>query len=152
MTVALKPVTRDDLDALLALKVTADQTSFVAPNEITLAQVAYEPGAEVFSIWVDTVIVGLLAWIDMRDAIREPGDNANSGYVWRLLIGDAHQGKGHGRAAMLAMHEIARAKGLPVLTIHAVPTNAAALGLYTSLGYRRTGKIEDGEAELLLEL
>ncbi|KMW58887.1 acetyltransferase, GNAT family [Candidatus Rhodobacter oscarellae] len=153
MSVALKPITRDDLGPLFRLTVAEDQMDFVARNEKTLAQVAYEPNAEAYAIWAGDTRVGLLAWIDFRDYPHlEEHDDPEAGYVWRLVIGADHQAEGYGRAAMACIHQIARDRGLKRMLITAVPKNTVALKLYESIGYARTGQIIDGEVELRLEL
>ena len=150
MTVSLKPVARDDLDGLFRLTVTDAQSRFVASNPVSIAQAAYEPNTEIFGIWADQTLVGLISLITTRGYPHlEEGDDPNAGFVWRLLIGQDHQGKGYGRAAMEKAHDWARAKELPKMYISAVPENGLAIGLYESIGYQRTGRIVDGEVELV---
>ena len=153
MVVTLTEVTRDDLRPLFRLKVAAGQDDFVAPNEISLAQVHYETGATPYVIWNDEERVGFCQVIDMRQhAYREPEDDANALYLWRLMIAEEHQGKGYGQAAMRVLIRMAREAGHPAFETSVVTTNAAAIRFYEGLGFVKTGKIVDGEAQMRLEL
>jgi len=149
VTVKLKPVTRDDLGPLFRLRVTDAQREFVATNEISIAQAAYEPNTEIFGIWADQTLVGMVSLINTRGYPHlEDGDDPNAGFVWRLLVGIDHQAKGYGRAAMGQVEDWARGKALPKIYISAVPENEMAIRLYEDIGYNRTGRVIDGEIEL----
>lgn len=50
-TLALRPVIRDHVDALVKLEVGARQPGLVAENVKTLAQAAYEPNSTVWGLW-----------------------------------------------------------------------------------------------------
>lgn len=149
MSVTLRPVTRDDLSPLFKLKVAPDQQDFVAPNEYSLAQVHYETGATPFVIWSDDTRVGFCQVIDMRKhAHREPEDDADALFLWRLMIGRDHQGQGHGRAAMTQLFDMAKQAGHNAFETSVVVENTAATAFYLSLGFALTGRIVDGEAQL----
>jgi diamine N-acetyltransferase len=69
--------------------------------------------------------------------------------VWRLMIDARSQGKGIGRAALLLVVEHARSKRLfSVLSLSYVPAPGCAEKFYLDLGFKPTGKVEDGEVEL----
>lgn len=151
--ITLRPVTRDDLRPLFRLKVNPKQADFVAPNEITLAQAPYETGAEVFGLWNQETLVGMMATIDMPShAFRMEEDDAESLYLWRLLIGSDHQGKGFGRSALAAIMDHARKGGFPRMSLSVVPGNAAAIGLYESVGFQNSGRLIDGELLFVCDL
>lgn len=151
--VTLQFVRREDVRPLIGLEVAPEQSAFVAPNAVTLAEAPYETGSQVFAIWSNETRVGLLALVDMRDhTFLEPGDDPNSAYLWRLMIAKDHQGQGHGRAAMLKMLDWVRMRGLPRVYTSVVEGNSAALRFYESLGFASSGRFFDGEAELFLDL
>jgi diamine N-acetyltransferase len=151
--ISLRPVERDDLRPLFRLKVSEAQAGFVAPNEITLAQAPYEPGAFVFVIRAEEQIVGLIAMIDFREhPFVMEGEDPEAAHLWRLMIGAEHQRKGYGRAAMALAFDWARGRGNPRFSTSAVPENAVALRFYESLGLMPTGAIVDGEVELARDL
>jgi GNAT superfamily N-acetyltransferase len=56
-------------------------------------------------------------------------------YVNHILIDDAHQGRGLGRATMLAAEELARKAGLRHIALNVFGWNDRAEALYRSLGY-----------------
>lgn len=153
MAVTLHDVTRGDVRPLVKLRVSPDQESFVAPNENSLAQVHYETGATPYVIWNGDERVGFCQVIDMRKHdFREPEDDPEGMFLWRFMIAAEHQGKGYGKAAIMALIQKAREAGHPALETSAVTSNAAALGFYEGLGFVRTGRIVDGEAQLRLAL
>ena len=57
--------------------------------------------------------------------------------VTSLAILPHAERRGLGRALTVFAEERARARGIEVLTLNTRPTNAAAIALYQSLGYRR---------------
>jgi len=153
MSVTLRPVNRDDINPLSKLTVAPDQAGFVAPNEYSLAQVHYETGATPYVIWNDAERVGFCQVIDMRQhKYCEPEDDPKALYLWRLMIGSAHQGKGYGQAAMRLMMQRGRDAGHTAFETSAVQSNTAAIRFYEALGFVQTGRIVDGEAQLRLEL
>lgn len=149
MPTQLKPVTITDVVPLHRVTVHDDQDGFVAPNAITIAQARFETGAYDFCIWDGDTRIGLLALIDMaeHDDLTEI-DDPNAVYVWRLLIGQAAQGAGHGTAAMRFAEDWGRARGRKLVQVQAVRGNAAAIGFYQAMGYVLTGREADGEVQL----
>jgi ribosomal protein S18 acetylase RimI-like enzyme len=64
------------------------------------------------------------------------------GATWtmrNLMIDARFQGRGHGRAVVLAAIEFARERGGEVLQLTVHPSNAAAMGLYAALGFEHGG-------------
>jgi RimJ/RimL family protein N-acetyltransferase len=60
--------------------------------------------------------------------------------MFGIAIGTRHRGQGHGRAAMRAVLDEARADGrLEKLVLHVATDNAIACELYRSLGFRDVG-------------
>jgi diamine N-acetyltransferase len=69
------------------------------------------------------------------------------------MIDKRHQGKGYGRAAMVALIERIKAQGnFRAIELSFEPTNTAAERLYASLGFVRTGWMIDGEAEMRVNI
>lgn len=132
------------------IEVRDDQDDFVAPNAITMAQQRFETGSYDFCIWDGDTRVGLLAVIDMAEhETREEGlDSPDAVYIWRLLIGEEHQGKGYGRAAIAFAEDWGRARGRTLAQVQAVEENADAIAVYEACGYVLTGKKSDGEVQL----
>ena len=142
---------RDHLRALFRLDVHPAQCKLVAPNSNTLAQAAYETGSEVWGLWDGDNPVGLLAMIDpTRHLWPEEGDDLQAAYIWRLMIDKTQQGKGYGRAATELAIAQTRVWALPRVSVTVVENNpASALPFYENQGFVKTGRIIDGETELM---
>ena len=151
--ISLTPVVRDDLDALFALQVRADQKQHVAPNSISIAEFAYLTGGYVFSIRSDAKIVGLLGLIDFREHDElEDGDDPNAAFLMRMMVADTYQGQGIGKAAMQLALDWARQRGNSCFQTSVVPGNDAALRFYQKIGLRKTGRIVEDEIEMSMSL
>jgi diamine N-acetyltransferase len=73
--------------------------------------------------------------------------------IYRFMIDKHHQGKGYGRAALMAAIDEIRGLGnVARIVVSYLPANRGARRLYLSVGFREAGKDEDGEcmAELVL--
>ena len=75
--------------------------------------------------------------------------------IWHMMIDEAHQGHGYGKAAMERVLEYIATKpfgasGRVALTCNRANPNA--LGLYKSLGFWETGNEDEDEVELALQL
>ncbi|HEU0223175.1 MAG TPA: GNAT family N-acetyltransferase [Paracoccaceae bacterium] len=99
-------------------------------------------------LWVGEEAVGIFAMIDPQ-ADPRPGDPGGAAYLWRLLIDRRFQGRGHGRAAIAAAQGIAEGWGFRRLYLHALPKPGGAVPYYERLGFRRTGRQEGGEVEMI---
>ncbi|WEB43636.1 GNAT family N-acetyltransferase [Streptomyces yunnanensis] len=69
-------------------------------------------------------------------ALRLPGQPG--GYVMDVRVAPERRGEGHGRSLMLVAERETLAAGRSSLALNVHADNAAALGLYRSLGYRTT--------------
>lgn len=144
-----REIDRHNLSPLLKMSLRPDQAHLVAPNPVTIAQAAYEPGSYVWGLWDGDTAVGLLAMIHPHEyPDLEDGDDPEGAYIWRLLIDVAHQGKGYGRAAIDLAANQARAWSLPRLSVSVVDAPDSNIGFYERLGFRRTGGMVDGEIVL----
>jgi diamine N-acetyltransferase len=155
VTVTIRPVVMADVDALLELWPADDQRQFVAPNAVTLAEAAYKDGFYAFTLLSGDTIVGLMGLIDMTEldpADVQPEDEPEAGFLWRLMIAEAHQGKGHGTAAIHWAFDWARARGRPRMSVEVVETNAPAIALYERMGFRATGVLYGDEAQMARDL
>ncbi len=149
-----RPFSQDTLRPLVGLKVRDSQTTFVASNLMTMAQSIFESGSEIYGVWEQDTPVGLLAVVDMShpDADLDEGDDPDGIYIWRLMVDQAHQGRGHGRAALAFAKSLARERGRSNLIISVVDEPGGAMPLYEEFGFRPTGRIVDGEVELVMRL
>lgn len=154
--VELVLISRATQDAFLGLRVGTTQGHLIAPNPEWLAEAAFVDESLSFGIVDGTQPVGLISVIDPRAC--DPPENDNDShfhpdclYVWRVMIDHRHQGRGLARAALEASGMMARAMGLRGITLTTMDREAGnALGLYTALGFRPTGRRLDDEIELML--
>ena len=139
MTVSLRFVIFDTLDAVAALTVAAPQRGFVAANLYSLAQAAVMPGQIPRAVYADETPVGFVMY---------GFDTDEDAYcISRLMVDQAYQGKGYGRQAMALVLDDIRARqprrGFAYISFE--PHNTAARALYESLGFVPDGRVEDGE-------
>ena len=138
MSVTLRPVDENNYRSVIALDVGPGQERFVARNVNSIAESKVYPYLIPAAVYSDDELVGFALY----------GRDPETGKYWivRLMVDAAHQGKGYGRAAVLALiEEIQALPECGEIYLSLVPGNEAAEGLYQSVGFERTGEIEDGE-------
>ncbi len=146
-----REITFFTLSPLMKLKVRPDQERLVAPNSVTIAQGHYEPAGWVRGLYDGDNPIGLIAMItpNIQSPSFEEGDRTDAAYLWRLMIGAAHQGKGYGTQAMQIAFQQAGAWGFEKLYTSCVKGEDSPVAFYESLGLERTGRMLDGEVELI---
>jgi diamine N-acetyltransferase len=139
--IELRDVTRNNLDAVLALQVGSTQHNYVASNERSLAQAFFHQDVAWFrAIYAAGEPIGFV----MTSTL--PGEPPN---LWRLMIDEAHQGHGYGRAALELLSLRLAAEGHQELVTSCVPDEGGPLPFYLALGFEQTGEVdEDGEVIL----
>ena len=145
MTVTLRPITRDNLWAVVDLKLHPDQENLIEDNVASIANAYVEPTFVPLAVYAGDDLVGFAMY----------GQHPTTGAWWviRIMIDRDHQGKGLGRATMEALIEtMAERVGCEEVVSSTLPSNAAMAGLFASLGFRPTGEIEDGEPLVSLRL
>jgi diamine N-acetyltransferase len=146
MTVTLRPLTRDNLWAVVELKRLPGQEAFVADNIDSIANASVEPTWVPLAVYAGEALVGFVMYG------QYPPDTG-AWWVIRLMIDRAQQGNGYGRAAMEAVIAMMVERvGCAEIVTSFNPANEVAARLYASLGFRPTGEIEDDEPLVLLRL
>jgi histidinol dehydrogenase len=150
--VTLRAVDDDNVDAIGKLTVAGTQSSYIANNWASLAQVNYKGAAgSAYAIYADETPVGLtLLWDYRIDPDEE--DRTDQLYIWRIMIDEAHQNRGYGKQAMALVIEKARGMGVAQVGLSHRPGNIAAGAFYQRLGFVYTGQEEDGEIEMVFAL
>ena len=150
MTITLRELTRDTWEECADLDVAEHQRDFVSSNLVSLAEARFYPGTVCRAVYADEVMVGfVMSGPDAEYAPAEPGAYA----LVRLMIDRHHQGKGYGRAAIVAV--IDAIKNIPesrVLYTSYDPENTHAGYLYAAMGFQRTERMLDGEIIVALPL
>jgi diamine N-acetyltransferase len=137
MTIDLRDITRDNFRKCIDLKVAENQTRFVATNVMSIAQSKVMPELIPLGVYDGDEIVGFVLY----------GPDGGKWWLVRLMVGEAHQGKGYGKAAIHAL--IARlrreAPECGELYLSYVPGNERAERLYREMGFEPTGDVDEGE-------
>ncbi|MFI7605432.1 GNAT family N-acetyltransferase [Micromonospora sp. NPDC049366] len=136
--VTLRPVDDDNWRAVADVAPRDDQRAWVAALAARyLLLTSREDVWTSLAVYADETVVGHVMW---------GVDDDGSHWIGGMVIDAPEQGRGIGAATVstLAGWLAARAGNPPVrLSYH--PENTAAAALYTALGFRPTGEIEDDE-------
>ncbi|MFF8775384.1 GNAT family N-acetyltransferase [Kitasatospora sp. NPDC015120] len=147
----LEPVTPENIDAALELKVRPDQEHLVAPVATSLAEAyAYGGAAWPRLVYDGERLVGFV--MAFFDVVFAPGEPPRSG-LWRLNIAADLQGRGYGRFAVEQVAAEVRRRGGTRVCVTYVPGEGGPAGFYARLGFRPTGEVSGDQdvAELALQ-
>ncbi|MYL50075.1 GNAT family N-acetyltransferase [Halobacillus litoralis] len=134
MNLLLKPVTKENWEECVSLKVDESQKGFVAENWYSIIEASFEKEFFPTCIYDGDTMIGFL----MYD--RDPETKRLE--VSRFMIDQNHQGRGYGKASMKALLALIKETYGPVdFYTSAEPENKAAIRLYETLGFERTGEI-----------
>lgn len=139
MNISLREITPENFKECVNLKVADGQKKFVASNVMSIAQSKIYPTYLPFAVYDGEEMVGFVLYgLDT--------DN-NRFYLGRLMIDEKFQGRGYGRAATLEVIErLKQIEDCREIYLSFVPENKNAEKLYKSIGFERTGELdEDGE-------
>ena len=141
----LKPITRENLEEVLSLKVNEDQEKYVISNAESLSRAyVYSETAYPFAIYDDDTIVGfiMMGYYEVKRYYT----------LWEFMIDHKYQNKGYGRQALKLGLDFVRDKFGPVdIYTGVIPGNTVAKKLYESVGFESTGLLELGMEEMRLK-
>ena len=146
---------------ILKLRVSENQRSFVASNDISIieAYVAQNENGHVFpfGIYDDETPVGFcMISYGVDDSWTDAPAIANDSYnVWRLMIDERFQGKGFGKEAMNRILDFIKTEpcGSAVTCwLSYERENTTANKLYHSFGFQETGDMDGNEIIAALNL
>lgn len=156
MTPSLRPVTKDNWNELIRLKVGEAQKNFVASNLYSIAEAQFGYDEKdgkghwdfyPFGIYDGDTPVGFLMYginYDYPDT---------QGLIARLMVDENQQGKGYGKFGMEKVLEIFRTdEKIQNAIITYAPENDGARKLYASFGFVENGDMLDGETVAILRL
>ena len=145
MDVSLVEIDADNLRSVMDLKVKPDQDNYVAPNSVSIAQKCYDDESWMRAIFAGDEPVGFVLLSERRSVPRY--------YLWRYMIDGDQQGKGYGTAGMNLLVEYVRTlPGATELFLSFVPGEHGPQAFYQGYGFVATGREQDGELEMRLEL
>lgn len=157
----LEKITGKNVWSILKLRVSEDQESFVAPNDISIIEaytaITGNGYAFPFGIYEGETPVGfLMIGFDADDCWEDAPSIARGNYnLWRLMIDKNYQNKGYGKEAVrLALEFI---KTFPCgkanfCWLSYEPENEIASRLYHSFGFAETGEMDGDEIIAVLKL
>ena len=149
MSVDLREVTRDTVAAVCKLDA-GDGGRQVAPNAVSIAQAYFAPEAWFRAIYAGDLLVG---FVMLYDHTLAEAPEEREFFLWRLMIDHQHQGKGYGRASVERLAEHVRSRpGAERLLVSHVKAAGRLSQFYQSLGFRYTGREDDGELVMSLDL
>ena len=146
--ITLKKIDETNVLSAFGLKLREGQERFVSHPVRSLAQAyVYYHQCTPFGIFCDEQMVGYVMVIYDYDLAEYD--------IWHMMIDEAQQDKGYGKAAMQKVLEYIKTKPFGTsnrIALTCNTENAPALHLYTSLGFAPTGAKYDDEIELVLNL
>jgi len=149
--VSLREITAETVRQITSLSVSPEQQRFVASNAVSLAQALFSPDAWYRAIYADDTPAGFLMLYDESLRTRPPVRPQVA--LWRFMVDARFQGQGIGAAALDQLIAHVRNKALfSSLLVSYVPAPGCPEQFYLRAGFRHTGKIDNGEVVLELQL
>ena len=145
--VSLREVTEKTVIPICKLSDTlvGPQRKMVAPNAVSIAQAHFSDKAWFRAIYADETPVGFIMLSDDADTPEY--------FLWRLMIATPYQGRGYGRKAVERLIAYVRTRpGAKELLVSCGEGEGSPEGFYRSLGFERTGEMEEDEVVLRLGL
>ncbi len=130
--VSLRPVTRQNFDEVIELKLHDFQKDYLASNCYSIAEASLDPALRMHAVYADEQVIGFVMYRQAQLSDPEPGCFE----IWRLMIAADYQGLGYGRKTLeLVLREIGTQPGARQIHIYYWPGNDAAKRFYASLGF-----------------
>ncbi|MFD9895102.1 GNAT family N-acetyltransferase [Amycolatopsis sp. NPDC059027] len=148
-TLTLAEITPDNVDDACGIAVEKHQRHFVASVTKSLAEAYVQPE---------------VAWPRLILDDGEPVGFVMGGFdpaspveflrcgIWRLNIAAGKQRRGYGRFGVHAVLDEARRRGQKEASVLWVPGEGGPEKFYLRLGFRRTGRIHEGEVVAMIAL
>ncbi len=144
----LKEITEDNFIDAFNLKLGAGQDRYVSHPVRSLAQAyVYRNQCKPFGIYHEEKMVGYVMVIYDYDVPEYD--------IWHMMIDEAHQGKGYGKAAFEQVLSYIATKPFGEsdrVTLTCNRENEIALKLYRDMGFCETGEEDEDEIELSMTM
>lgn len=142
MNIELRPLDETNTDDCIRLKVSEDQAKYIDTNENSIAAAKeHADVARPFVIYKDGVAVGFTMFAFEPD-YEDPDDRY---WLWRFMIDEKYQGRGLGREALLHIIKYFKENGATNIRLSTKESNANAIHLYESFGFKANGDMVDEE-------
>lgn len=146
MNLYIKKVTEQNRVAVLALSVAVAQKGFIETTAQCLQEAADDPRFVPVGLYVEDELVGFAMYGKFTEGQQSR--------VWldRLLIDEAYQGQGYGRAFLqeLIAH-IGEVYQTDRIYLSVYPNNRHAIQLYERYGFRFTGEVDCNGERLMVK-
>jgi diamine N-acetyltransferase len=137
-SIHLRPITAENWEEVVALRLSPGQKHLFAPNWYSLLQAQYE-GGEARAIYAGSTIVGFAHYVLLPQA--------SGCQLLRFMIDQEFQGFGYGRAALGALIEhLSSGEFGSTIWLTVAPGNTGAVSLFESAGFVATGQMDFDEA------
>lgn len=152
--VALREITFATVREIIDLRVSDQQSGYVAPNAISIAEGLLNPGGWLRAIYAGDVPVGFAMLFDPKipGAIARSPVASDALMLWRFMIDHRHQDRGYGKAAFNLLRTHAKNCGVHSLLTSYIPGEHSPEGFYLKLGFSKTGALRANGAEIELRL
>ncbi len=153
-TVSLVEITEKNLSDILKLKVAPAQESFVASNAVSIAQAHFNKAAWFRAIQAEEKFVGFAMLFDPSQPGFEGTEEEHADiWLWRFMIDERYQKNGYGVEALrlICAHTKTRPSFERLLASY-VDAPGGPEEFYLNYGFEKTGKIEDGEVVISIDL
>ena len=139
---------------IIALRVSEQQSRYVAPNATSIAEGLLNPGGWLRAIYADDTPVGFAMLFDPKTpgAIARSPIDAGSVMLWRLMIGQEYQKRGYASKALDLLCMQARKIGANSLLTSYVPGEHGPERFYLRYGFVSTGGVRGNGTEPELRL
>ena len=139
----IRPVTLENLDAVVALEVSPEQTGLVADNLYTIAQAGMASDSICRVAYVDDEPVGFFA--------VQKVPSSKQRYIWRYMVDARHQGQGFGKRMMAALlSDLFSDPNVELVHLTVVRKPGCAEPFYEKCGFSATGEQIGGEWRMVL--
>lgn len=140
--VELKAITKDNFEDVISLKVSEHQQAFVSSTAHSLAQAyVYRDTAFPFAIYADDTLVGFI----MLGFYEEKKQYT----LWKFLIDNKYQNHGYGKEALkMGIEYLITTFDAKEIYVGVSSENDIAKQLYSSVGFKQTGLIENNTEEM----
>ena len=128
------------------------QEKCVAPNVFSIAQGSVNPNAYYRAIYLDDTPIGFfMLFIPDEASIKDP-DEENDFYLWRFMIAGDYQNKHYGSKVLDHIVKMGKDLGFKELVTSCHMGEISPYQFYLKYGFIDTGRVEDGEEVLSLEI
>ncbi len=130
MQIEFRPIDRTNYNECIELNVSENQKRFVAPNQFSLVQAAYEPNLYPLAIYNESQMIGFILYDFDVDL--------NGWSMSRFMIGSSFQNCGFGKQALKQFLVYFKEKYPDVTKLYtsAEVDNKVAISLYKKAGFQ----------------